>query len=926
MAVSAEAELVGRENELGRLNRFVDAVPDGPRGMVIRGDAGIGKTSLWRHALETARTDGVNIVSARCVEAELPLALAAMADLVEEHLPDVGGDLAEPQLSALAVAIGLEAPSGAPPDPLLLPRAFVAFLRALARRAPLLVAIDDIQWLDPASLRIVSFAARRLGDAPVGILVTQRGDGDDPLDLVHSVGGDRFEELRLGGLSVGALTHLVRSRLDVRIPRPALARVHAASGGNPMFGLEFARSIADRGRLALGPMPIPPSLEQVVQDRVAAYPAELRRLLALVAIVERATPSLLEAIDADAGSLLDAALDAGAVALHRDGVIRFTHPLLAAAAYAQLSTRDRRALHARVAAVSLYLEERARHAALACARPDADVARLLDEAAVHARARGAPAAAAEFGQYAVRLTPPSDVADRDERALAVVEYLSQADMLADASAYLDEVIARCPTGSLRARALLLRPTVDDDLDVLGPALDKALDHVGDDLALRARALLLLSSYQLFRDDLVASEQSARQALGLAEEIGDPTLLATALCVVAVRADRARRPEPALLERAMEIADARGSLSHWASPRVRLAECLVRDGELHAARELLEVELSAALRSGDEYRRERILEHLADVELGAGNWQLAELYIDDGWEVAADGGNVAAEGFVLLRKGRLAALRGRIDESQLFLSESEARGARIHWTSFAEASRWVRGFLSLSLGEPGRAWEAFDELPRTLRGPNRRRFEVMPAAADAVETLVALGRLGEAEHILGELLDEEKEGHRWAGAAAVRSRALLLLARGDAEASVGAAEESADRFERLGFPFDRGRALLVAGDALRRLGERRRAAGKLEEAKAVFVELGASLWVERAEKELRRANPRPRRDRELTSAERRVAVLAAAGKTNREIAAQLFTTVATVEAHLTRIYRKADVRSRTDLARRVADGSLSLAGE
>jgi DNA-binding CsgD family transcriptional regulator len=162
------------------------------------------------------------------------------------------------------------------------------------------------------------------------------------------------------------------------------------------------------------------------------------------------------------------------------------------------------------------------------------------------------------------------------------------------------------------------------------------------------------------------------------------------------------------------------------------------------------------------------------------------------------------------------------------------------------------------------------------------------------------------------------------AAALRSRAQLLLVRGETVAAVGAAVQAADAFDSAGFPFDRGRSLLVAGDALRCLGERRRAAEKLEAARAVFVKLGAALWVERAEQELRRARPRPRRDRELTSAERRVATHVAAGKTNREVAAQLFTTVATVEAHLTRIYRKLGVRSRTELARGVADGTLTLA--
>jgi DNA-binding NarL/FixJ family response regulator len=163
-------------------------------------------------------------------------------------------------------------------------------------------------------------------------------------------------------------------------------------------------------------------------------------------------------------------------------------------------------------------------------------------------------------------------------------------------------------------------------------------------------------------------------------------------------------------------------------------------------------------------------------------------------------------------------------------------------------------------------------------------------------------------------------------ARLRCRALLLLARRDLDASLAAAEEAVAASEDVGLPLDRGRALLAAGEALRRLGQRRRAAEKLDAAKEVFAELGASLWVARAETELRRASPRPRRERELTSAERRVAALVAAGRTNREVAAQLFTTVGTVEVHLTRIYRKLAVRSRTELARRVADGTLDLADE
>jgi DNA-binding NarL/FixJ family response regulator len=160
-------------------------------------------------------------------------------------------------------------------------------------------------------------------------------------------------------------------------------------------------------------------------------------------------------------------------------------------------------------------------------------------------------------------------------------------------------------------------------------------------------------------------------------------------------------------------------------------------------------------------------------------------------------------------------------------------------------------------------------------------------------------------------------------ARLRCGALLLLARRDLAAALAGAEEAVAASEAVGLPLDRGRALLAAGEALRRLGQRRRAAEKLDAAKQVFAEVGARLWVARAEKELRRASPRPRRDRELTDAERGVAALVAAGRTNREVAAELFTTVGTVEVHLTRIYRKLGVRSRTELARKVAEGTLDI---
>ena len=344
-AVAADRELLGREDELARLSELVSALPNGPRAITLRGEPGIGKTTVWRAGL-ALRPEPCTLLSARCVEAELPLALVGLSDLVRDAFRDVDEELADHDRAVLAATLGLEAP-GQGRAALALPLAFLAFLRLLGREGPVLVAVDDVQWLDPSSARILSFAARRLGDLPIGILVAQRGDGPDRLDLRNAL-GVAHEELRLGPLSRGALAHLVRSRADVPLPRAVFARVYEASGGNPMFALEFARSL-DRDRPQLGPITIPSSLQDLVRARVERYPKDVRRMLAIVAAAERITAPVLAAVDPSAPKLLAAAVDLDAVAIEDDGLIRFTHPLLGSAAYGDLAPAARRSLHAELA-------------------------------------------------------------------------------------------------------------------------------------------------------------------------------------------------------------------------------------------------------------------------------------------------------------------------------------------------------------------------------------------------------------------------------------------------------------------------------------------------------------------------------------------------------------------------------------------------
>jgi DNA-binding CsgD family transcriptional regulator len=923
LVVAADTHVVGRDDELGLLRDFVSALAQGSRAMCIRGEPGIGKTTLWRAAIEAGNAAAVFVLQARCVEAELPLAFVGLSDLVQDGFATVADELMDHDRVALAVAVGLEAPHELRGDAIAVPRAFAGLLRLLARDRPVLVAVDDVQWLDVPSRRALAFAARRLGDASIGILVTQRGDGRDPLDLARAFDETKFGELRLDSLSLGALAHLIRTRLDVRIPRPALARVHEASGGNPMFGLEFARSLAPRSGPQLAPLPIPTSLQELVQARAAKQPQEIRRFLSVAAAAERPTPSLLAAIDAKSTRLLDTAVDLGVVALGEDGIVRFTHPLLASAAYAELSLSERRALHADLAGVSQDLEERARHLALASTEPDADAAAVLDEAAERAHARGAPETAAELAQEAIRLTPQTDVVRAGDRELAVASYLADAGQTADACQWLDRLLAGELSGPPRARALLLRVGLDHDVEAASRRIAEALEHAGEEPTLRTGVLLRLSGVERYRGNLAASEEAARQALAAAEESEDPAQLAFALAIVAHRAHLSRRPEHELLDRALALAAVHGTPPQTPTVRSMVGEQLLREGDLSGARDVLEGELRAAVDAGVEPERARILSDLTDVETLAGNWQLAAQYLDEAWEISNDGDDQWGQPEVLRRKARLAALRGDVETARRLVADGIGRAEGMHWPYLAAMNRWTLGLLELSLGEPARAWP---ELRDAARTPTWRGLEVLNAIADAVEALAALGKLGAADELVGTLEDEARHGDHWAGPAAVRSRALCLLAAGDAAQAAALGQKAADGFDAGGFRLDRGRAFLVAGEAFRRAGERRRAAEMLEAATAIFAGLGAALWEQRAEKELRRARPRPRRDRELTNAERQVAALVAAGKANREVAAQLFTTVATVEAHLTRIYRKLGLRSRTELARRVADGTVSLAEE
>ena len=315
--------------------------------------------------------------------------------------------LPPPQRQALEVALLLVEAEGRTPEPRAVAVAFLGALRALARASPILVAVDDLQWLDAPSESVLRFAARRLTDEGVGLLITQRAVDARPvpLDLDRALPRDRFASIRVGPLALGALHRLVHERLGIALPRPLLLRLVEASGGNPFFALEIARAF-QRGELQVlpgEPLPVPRRLDQFVRERMAALPEDTRDVLAAAAALSEPRLSVLQrALGADAVANVEPAIVAEVVSVDGD-TIRFSHPLFASAVYAAVDPFRRRALHRGLAEVVDDLEERARHLAAGAEANDPAVAEVLDQAAQRARARGAPAAAAELAEKALHL-------------------------------------------------------------------------------------------------------------------------------------------------------------------------------------------------------------------------------------------------------------------------------------------------------------------------------------------------------------------------------------------------------------------------------------------------------------------------------------------------------------------------------------------
>ena len=341
--------VVGREHELAALHSFIlDTAA--PAALVIDGEAGIGKTTVWEAGIAAAEAAGHRVLRCRPVLTEAQLSFAAVADLLDDVLEDALPSLSAPQQHALRVALLIDEPDGPAPDVRAIAGAMLGVLRYVCADHSVLVAVDDVQWLDDPSRTVLAFVIRRLGDESIRLLVARRGaDADLPLGLARALAPSAREHLTLVPLSLGALHRLLQTRLGSAFPRPVLRRLYATSGGNPFYGLELGRALERHGG-TLGPeepLPVPSTLGELVRDRVSAQPERVRMLLELVAaLYDRHLAGVVELAHADGlDGGVDEAIGAGLLEVSA-GRLEFTHPLLASVVYGAMGPERRRDVHA----------------------------------------------------------------------------------------------------------------------------------------------------------------------------------------------------------------------------------------------------------------------------------------------------------------------------------------------------------------------------------------------------------------------------------------------------------------------------------------------------------------------------------------------------------------------------------------------------
>jgi DNA-binding CsgD family transcriptional regulator len=839
-----------------------------------------------------------------------------------------------------------------PPEPRLLARAVLDCLRLLSRDTPVLVAVDDAQWLDPASAAVLEFCVRRLEQASVSVLLTLRGeDPVFPLGLDQALSPGSLACTQLCGLGPAAIAAILRARLGVTFPRSTLRRLYDACGGNPLYALESGRALLERGRACAAgePIPIPPGISDLVRPRLRGLSPDALRVGRLIAASADPREHVIRAAssDQDSWTVMDQVIDDGLIRRDSDA-LRFTHPLLGPVLYAEMTMGERRDVHRRLAASAVDVEDRAWHLALGAEGPAEWIAALLDAAAGNAAARGAPETAAVLAEQAMRMTPARPTDAGPDRMLRAADYHFRAGEIGRSRELIEDSLTRCPSGPRRAALLIRQAAICCHQSGWARAerlFHQAMWEAAGDTELRAHAAAELAQARLAAGDLSTAGRWAAVALRSAEQAGRPRLLAHVLARMAVVEFLRGGPIRAdLLDRAAQLdadehgtagrvrhpseggaaAEGGGGSGHRADgaggeavdylalsgPALLYGAILKWSDQLDQARRCFSGCYRRALDCGDDASLPFLLAHLSELESWAGNWHAAAEYAREGCTVASDTHQLAMRPAPLYALALARAFQGHPDEARGLATEALTLCERSGNLALGHAVRSVLGFIAVSVGDYPAAHAHLDGL---AAGPGLHQPSVVKFLPDEIEALAALGETGLAHaytarlHARGTALDRP-----WALATAARCRAHLAGMAGDHDGARAACAAALAAHERLPMPFELGRTMLIKGITERRARRKSAAGESFRQALAIFDRLGATLWAVKARRELATIAPRPIASG-LTQTQQRVAALIAQGQTNREIAAALFVTVNTVQTHVRHIFQKLGVRSRTELA-------------
>jgi DNA-binding CsgD family transcriptional regulator len=913
MAVRTPAlQLLGRQRERGVLDRLLEGARAGHGGVLaVYGEPGVGKTALLDDAI--AGATGFQVVRAVGVEGEMELPFAALQQLCSPSV-DLLDRLPDPQRDAFEIALGLS--KGRAPDPFLVGLAVLNLLSEAAQKEPLLCVVDDAQWLDRASARVLAFVGRRLLADRIAMIFAAR----EPIDAIRGLAEVQVEPL--GRRDARALLDSVLpARLDERV----LERIVVETHGNPLALLELPRGLSP-AQLAGGfglpaALPLSAQIEGSFTRRLQRLPRDMRRLL----LVAAADPTGDAALEWRAAEILGIAGAAGHT-LESDGLlsfdagVTFRHPLARSAVYRAAGPDERSDVHRALAEATdpaVDPDRRAWHRAQATSQPDEDVAAELERSAARAQARGGLAAAAAFLERSSVLTV--DPSWRARRALRAAEAKQQAGALDDALALVSSAEAGPLDDAQQAQVDVLRARISlaADRGSEAPALLLAAAERLQPLdGAAARGIYLDALTAAFFAGRFGGDVNLRRVAAAARAAPSPEppaqaaeLLLDGLAVLILDGPGASTP---ILRKAVnafandEIGTEEGLRWLWLAGRAAVyiwdyenADALtrrqVRVGRESGALTVLPVSLSSA----------------ASTELYSGNLAAASSLIAEANAIidATDGRNVPYAPLAL------AAFRGREpDASRLIQTTTEdalARGEGMGLT----LAQWTTALLNNGHARYDVALASAEQVAEDQHG-----LWFLPLTMlELIEAATRSGRNDRAARAL-EVLSESTRPSGTPWARGVEARARALLAGG--EAAEALYREAIEHLEPTRLRVDLARTHLLFGEWLRRERRRSDARVELRAAHELFSEFGMEAFAERARVELEATGEHARKRTadtlgDLTPQEAQISRLVGLGHTNRDIAAQLFISPSTVEYHLRKVFRKLDVKSRTQLASRIS---------